>query len=120
MLESLAVGRFARPEADSRRFSGGWMLESLAVGLFGRPEEDSRRFSGRWMRIFVDSTFSTFLTHSDLQEVRVYIVAEVNRAKENAEEKTKRCLLLKRSYSTPPAQKLSIVWRLSEAQKSIA
>ena len=95
MLESLAVGRYVRPEADSRRFSGKWMLESLAVGRFGRPEADSRRFSGGWMRIFVDSTFSTFLTHSDLQEVRVYIVAEVNRAKENAEEKTKRCLLLK-------------------------
>ena len=84
--------------ADTRRFSGGWMLESLAVGRFARPKADLRRFSGGWMRpgqIFGDLTFSMFLTHSDLQEVRVYIVAEVNRAKENAEEKTKRCLLLK-------------------------
>ena len=73
MLGSLAVGRFARPEADSRRFSGGWMRQGQILG---------------------DLTFSTFLTHSDLREVRVYIVEEVNRAKENAEEKTKRCLLL--------------------------
>ena len=34
----------------ARQFSCGWMRKSLAGGRFARPEADSRRFSGGWMR----------------------------------------------------------------------
>ena len=57
------------------------MRKSLAVGRFGGPEADVRRFSGGWMRqgqIFGDLSPSPrfCFTHYDLQEV-IYFVEKL-------------------------------------------